>query len=391
MTPPPDPIPGARLLFTLDPAIAYLNHGGFGAVPLPVQRAQQRLRDEMESNPHAFFATDLNKRIEHARRHLAAFLKADPDGSAFVLNATAGVNIVLNSIPFERGAEIVTTSHGYGAVGYTVDETCARTGAVHSIADFGLTATDDQIVGAITGALTPGRTRLLIVDQVTSPTARLLPVDRVVKAAHNLGVPVLVDGAHAPGTLDVDVSGLGADFWVGNLHKWLFAPRPAALLSVARPWRSKIRPPMVSWAVGEGFPAALEMLGTIDYTPWLAAPTGLFTMRTLGIAAVRAHNAALAAYGQRVVGAALGLMSTSDLPHPGGVGASMRVLPLPPGAADTPESATELRRRIADELRVVVPVHAWNGRGLMRLSAQVYNHADEYDRLAAGLPRVLGH
>jgi isopenicillin-N epimerase len=171
----------------------------------------------------------------------------------------------------------------------------------------------------------------------------------------------------------------------------LFAPRPAAILSVARPWRSKIRPPIVSWAVGDGFPAALEMLGTIDYTPWLAAPTGLFTMRTLGIAAVRAHNAALAAYGQRVVGAALGLMSTSDLPHPGGVGASMRVLPLPPGAADTPESATELRRRIADELRVVVPVHAWNGRGLMRLSAQVYNHADEYDRLAAGLPRVLGH
>jgi isopenicillin-N epimerase len=389
VTPPPDPIPGARLLFTLDPAIAYLNHGGFGAVPLPVQRAQQRLREEMESNPHAFFATELDRRIAHARRHLATFLKADPEGSAFVANATAGVNIVLNSVPFERGAEIVTTSHGYGSVRLAVDEVCARTGAVHTIAPFGLTAGDDEIVAAITARLSPGRTRLLIVDQVTSPTARLLPVERITKAAHDLGVAVLVDGAHAPGALDVDVTGIGADFWVGNLHKWLFAPRPAALFSVARAWRSKIRPPVVSWARDEGFPAALEMQGTIDYTSWLAAPAGLYTLRTLGIDLVRQHNAALAAYGQRVVGAALGLMSTADLPHPGGIGASMRVLPMPAGAADTNESATELRRRIADELRVVVPVHSWNGRGLMRLSAQVYNHADEYDRLAAGLPRVL--
>ena len=318
-----------------------------------------------------------------------AFLGADPEGSAFVANATAGVNIVLNSIPFESGAEIVTTSHRYGSVRFAIDEVCTRTGAVAIEAEFGLTATDDEIVAAITAAIHPGRTRLLVVDQITSPTARLLPVQRITAAAHSLGVPVLIDGAHAPGALDLNVNEIGADFWVGNLHKWMFAPRPAAILAVARPWRTKIRPLIVSWAHYESFPAALEMQGTLDYTSWLAAPTGLYAMRTLGLAEIRRHNAALVAYGQRVVGAALGLMSEADLPDPGGTGAHMRVLPLPAGVADTFESSTELRRRIADELRIVVPVHAWNGRGLMRLSAQIYNHADDYDRLAAGLPRVL--
>ncbi len=389
MTPPPDPIPGARLLFTLDPAVAYLNHGAFGAVPLPVQRAQQRLRDEMESNPHLFFTSSLSQRIEHARRYMATFLGADPDGAAFVNNATAGVNIVLNSLPLERDDEIVTTSHGYGAVRYAVDEACRRAGAVHTVVPFGLAAGDDEIVATVTAALKPGRTRLLIVDHVTSPTARILPVERLTKSAHSLGVPVLVDGAHAPGALDIDVAAIGADFWVGNLHKWLFAPRPAAILSVTEPWRAKIRPPVVSWSHHEPYPAALEMMGTIDYTSWLAAPTGLYVMRMLGIDAVRRHNAALAAYGQRIVGAALGLMSPSDLLDPGAASASMRVLPLPAGSADTMSSAIDLRRRIAEQLRIVVPIHSWNGRGLLRLSAQVYNHPDEYDRLAAGLPQVL--
>ncbi len=388
-SPPPEPIPGARLLFSIDPAVAYLNHGAFGAAPIPVQRAQQRLRDEMESNPEKFFNSSLPERIGHARRHLSTFLGADPDSTAFVANATAGVALVLHSMPFKAGDEIVTTSLGYGAVTRAVDHACALTGATHTVVPIGLLATDDDIVSAITQAVTPGRTRLLIIDEITSASARLMPVVRLAAMARQRDVALLIDGAHAPGTLGLRISEIGADFWVGNLHKWMFAPRPTGLLSVAAHRRSQIRPLVVSWHQEEGYPGGVEMQGTLDYTAWLAAPTGLYVMRTLGVDRVRAHNAALAAYGQRVVGAALGLLSAEDLPHPGGPGASMRILPLPAGIATTTEAAFALRARIADELRIVVSVNALGGRGLLRLSAQVYNHPDEYDRLASGLPGLL--
>lgn len=387
--PPPQPIPGARLLFTLDPAVAYLNHGGFGAVPVPVQRAQQRLRDELEANPQQFFSIGLWDRIGHARRHLSQFLGADPAGTAFVANATAGVTIVLRSLGLGRGDEVVTTSHGYGSVALAVEHVCGRAGATHQVIDIGLTATDDEIVAAFDRAITPGRTRLIVVDQVASATARVMPVARVAALGRTRDVAVLVDGAHAPGAHGMPIEEIGADFWVGNLHKWLFAPRPTGLLVVAPRWRDRIEPPVISWHDAEGFPGSLENAGTLDYTAWLAAPTGLFVLRTLGVDRVRAHNSGLAAYGQRVIGAALGLLSPGELPQPGGLTPMMRVLPLPTGVATTEDEARELRARIAEQVRVIIPVMCWRGRGLLRLSAQVYNHADEYDRLAAGLPRVL--
>jgi isopenicillin-N epimerase len=387
--PPPAPLPGARLLFSLDPAVAYLNHGSFGAVPIPVQRAQQRLRDEVETNPQQFYTAGLGDRLGHARTHLSQFLGADPASTAFVANATAAVSIVLRTLAFARGDEIITTTHGYGSVALAVDHVCTRTGATHTVVPLRLDASDDDIVTAVAGAITPGRTKLVIVDQVASATARVMPVARLAVAARSRDVPILVDGAHAPGTHALRVDAIGADFWVGNLHKWMYAPRPTAIFSVAEKWRGRIEAPVMSWADADGFPANLEMGGTLDYTAWLTASTGLYVFRTLGIDRVRSHNASLVAYGQRVVGAALGLLSPSELPNPGGVTPSMRVLPLPSHVGRTEADAIALRARIADELRVVVPIMSWRGRGLLRLSAQVYNHADEYDRLAAGLPRVL--
>jgi isopenicillin-N epimerase len=372
-----------RECFSLDPAVVYLNHGSFGAVPVSVQRAQQRLRDEVEANPLRFYAVGLTDRIAHTRRHLATFLGADPDGSALVGNASTGAALVLGSLDLRTGDEIVTTEHGYGAVRQAVEAACARTGAVHRTAPLALTATDDEIVAAVTGAAA-GRTRLVIVDQITSPTARLFPVARIVAELRRAGVPVLVDAAHVPGQLPVNVADLGADFWVGNLHKWAYAPRGTALFAVAPEWRERIRPLVVSWEQETGFPARVESQGTLDYTPWLAAPTGLFTLRTLGLKAVRAHNADLAAYGQRVVAAALKVDAPAGAP-----GLAMRIVPLPPGLATDPPAATALRQRIADELGCEVAVNAFRGRGLLRLSAQVYNRAEEYDRLAERLPAFL--
>ncbi|TDC35958.1 aminotransferase class V-fold PLP-dependent enzyme [Micromonospora sp. KC213] len=385
---PPEPIPGARLLFSLDPAVSHLNHGSFGAVPVAVQRAQQRLRDEMEANPLRFFSQGLVDRITHTRRHVATFLGADPDGTALVGNATTGAAIVLQSIGLRPGDEVLTTDHGYGAVDLCVARECRRTGAGARALRVPLSATDEEIVEIVRDGLRPGRTRLLVIDQISSPTARLFPVAAVVGVARERGVPVLVDAAHAPGMLPVDVAAVGADFWVGNLHKWAYAPRGTAALVVAPRWRERIEPLVVSWEQHAGFPHSVEWQATLDYTGWLSAPAGLFTLRSLGLDRVRAHNAALAAYGQQVVGAALGV-APADLPDPGGPGVAMRLVPLPPGVVTTFDAAHALRARIAERLAAEVSVAAWQGRGWLRLCGQVYNTPDEYERLAARLPALL--
>ncbi|MFI1192606.1 aminotransferase class V-fold PLP-dependent enzyme [Micromonospora sp. NPDC020750] len=385
---PPEPIPGARLLFSLDPAVSHLNHGSFGAVPIGVQRAQQRLRDEMEANPLRFFGPSLVDRIAHTRRHLAAFLGADPDGTALVGNATTGVAVVLQSLGLRPGDEVLTTDHGYGAVGLSVDRECRRTGATRRTLHVPLTATAEQVVQLVRAGLRPGRTKLLVVDQLTSATARLFPAAAIVGAAHGHEVPVLVDAAHAPGMLPTPVGDIGADFWVGNLHKWGYAPRGTAVLVVAPSWRDRMEPLVVSWEQGAGFPGNVEWQATLDYTSWLAAPAGLWTLRSLGVDRVRAHNAALAAYGQRVVGDALGV-APADLPDPGGPTVAMRVVPLPAGLAATFDDAFALRSRIAEELSTEVAVMSWNDRGWLRLCGQVYNAPHEYERLAARLPALL--
>jgi isopenicillin-N epimerase len=441
----PAPIPGARLLFSLDPAVAHLNHGSFGAVPIPVQRAQQRLRDEEESNPMRFRVRGLLDRIAHTRRHIAAFLgatdAADPgagaatpsggrpgdasasarpgdasasarpgaatptgarpgdagagaaeaggspyDGTALLPNVTAAVSIVLDSVDLRPGDEVVTTDHAYGAVAIATTYYCERAGATHRVVALPLTPTDDEVVDAVRRALT-GHTRLVIIDQITSETARVFPVARVAAVARQAGAAVFVDGAHVPGQLHTRVAEIGADFWAGNLHKWAYAPRGTALLAVAPPWRARIRPPAVSWWQPDGFPTSVDYQGTVDYSPWLAAPTGLFALRTLGLDAVRAHNAALARYGQAVVGTALGL-KPADLPTPP-PGLAMAVVPLPPGIAGDLDDVRHWRQRIADELAAEVAIVSWRGRGLLRLSAQVYNRADEYERLAERLPALL--
>jgi isopenicillin-N epimerase len=383
---PPPPIPGARLLFSLDPAVSYLNHGSFGAVPISVQRTQQRLRDETESNPMKHFGQGLEDRVIHTRRHLAAFLGADPDGSALVANATAGVSLVLQSVRLGPGDEVLLTDHVYGAVAMAVRRQCRRAGATARTVAVPLGAPDAEVVSRLRNALRPGKTKLVIVDQLTSPTAKSFPVRAIAATTREHDIPLLVDAAHAPGMLPVDVSAIGADFWVGNLHKWAFAPRGTALLAVAPPWRRRIDPLIVSWQHDEGFPSAVEFQGTVDYTQWLSAPAGLFVLRTLGVDAVRAHNAALAAYGQRVVGEALDL---GDLPDPGDPSVSMRIVPLPAGLATTYPEAHALRQHIADKLAVETAINAWGGRGWLRLSAQVYNRPEEYDRLAEHLPALL--
>ncbi|WP_144118974.1 aminotransferase class V-fold PLP-dependent enzyme [Catellatospora sichuanensis] len=383
---PPAPLDGARELFALDPAVAHVNHGSFGAVPVPVRQARQRLIDEHDANPTRFVTADLWERVAAARAAAAAFCGADPAGSAFVANATTGTALVLAAVAPGEGDEIVVTDHGYHAVELAVDDQHRRRGVRVVTVPVELGASEADTVAAVLDRVGP-RTRLVIVDQVSSATAQRHPVHTIAAALRDRGVPLLVDGAHAPGMLARPVAGLAADFWVGNLHKWAFAPPGTALLQVAPDWRDRMVPLVVSHSQPDGFPLFLEQQGTLDHSPWLAAPAGLDVFDRYGFDTIQRHNVALAAYGQRVLGQALGL-DPDALPEPGPE-VPMRLLPLPTGAARGFADTAALRTRISVELGVEPNVMWWRDRAFLRISAQIYNSAADYERLAAGLPGLL--
>ncbi len=377
--------PEIRAMWPLEPTVAHLNHGSYGAVPTPVLEEQQSWRQRMESNPVRFFNRELPTALAGARDELAAFLGADPSGLVFVHNATTAASTVLASFPLAAGDVVLRTDHTYGAVRIAADRFAARAGARVEVAHVPLAATDDEATEAVLSAVGE-RTRLAVIDQVTSPTARRLPLVDLVPALQARGVAVLVDGAHAPGMLAVEVDRLGADFWAGNLHKWCFTPRGTAVLHAAPQWREHLLPLVASWREPAGFPDAFTDVGTDDLTAWLSAPRALRVMERLGFDRLRRHNAELAVAGQLEVAAALDL-APEDLPRDAAV--SMQLVPLPAGLATDTESAAELQDRIGEQAAVEVAVTTWEGHGFLRLSAQAYNSPDDYRRLAADLPSLL--
>jgi isopenicillin-N epimerase len=375
-----------RSLWSLEDDVAHLNHGSYGAVPLRVQRHQAQLREQMEANPVRWFR-HLTEAIARAREALAGFLGADPEGTALVVNASAGVSTVLASLAgrLGPGGEVLLTDHCYGAVALAIARAARTSGASVVVADVPAGAPAGEVLEAVLGAVTE-RTRLAVLDHITSPTARLFPVALLVEGLHQAGVPVLVDGAHAPGQVPVSVNALGADFWVGNFHKWACAPRGTAALVVSPPWREAVRTLVVSWGELDGFPSAFDRAGTADLTSWLAAPLALELLAGLGWDRVRTHNSTLAAYGQEVVAEALGIPGGGLWADPG---LSMRVVPLPSGVATNEEAARSLAQQVSERLGAEVAITAWRGRGLLRLSAHAYNSPADYERLATGLHLLL--
>ncbi|MEU3670261.1 aminotransferase class V-fold PLP-dependent enzyme [Streptomyces virginiae] len=373
----PGEFPGGPALFRLDPDVAHLNHGSFGAVPLPVQEAQAALRAEVHADPDAFFIA-VPDRLEHARARIAAHLAADPDGLAFIANATEGANLALDAVQLAHGDEILVTDHGYG----TVTAAAARRAPVTTVALDPALPDEDAVRETVLAALTP-RTRVAVLDHVSSPTARIIASPRLLAELRERGVTTVVDGAHAPGMLADPLAG-GADFWFGNLHKWGYAPSGSAVLAVAPQHRHRVRALVPSWEDGHGFPRSVENRATADYTGWLAAPEGLDLIETLDAAKLRAHNSALAAHGAALLA---GIPGLTPLPHTPGL--AMRTLRLPPGIAETPDGARALREEIAARERVRVLIWPWPGGGGIRICGQIYNRPEEYERLAAALPAYL--
>ena len=377
--------PDVRARWDLDPTLSHLNHGSFGAVPRTVRAAQRTWRELSDVNPMRFYHVHRAPAIIAARQAAAAFLGTSPDALALVANATAGVSTVLAALPLRPGDEIVLTDHTYGAVGLAARRFATAAGAEVVTVNVGLTAPDDEVVRQVDQALSP-RTRLVLIDQVTSPTARTFPLREIAELARSQGVAVLVDGAHAPGMLDLDVESLGVDFWVGNFHKWAFAARSVAALWVAPSWRDRIRPLVVSWNEEEPFPGPFDQQGTVDDSAWLALPEAVRFFDSLGAERLRHHNSALAAYAQSTVASALRVSLADVIDNPT---LSMRLVPLPARAAELEKGGGSLYQRVATELRAEVALVTWLGRRWLRLSAQAYNTPAEYDRLGAGLATLL--
>lgn len=381
----PDQTGDARDAFTLDPAVAHLNHGAYGAVPRAVQRDQQRLREAAESNPHRFHRVEVAEGVVEARRAAAAFLGLGVDDVILVRNVTEAIGTVLASSPLRAGDEVVVSDHGYGSVALAVGRWCERAGGCLRLAEVPIDATPDVVVAAYESVLGE-RTRLVVVDQITSPTGMLLPAVSVTAAAHRHGAAAFVDAAHVPGHVDLAVADCGADFWVGNFHKWAYAPRGTAAFWVAPSWRDRIAPLVTGWNHGLSFPLPFDDRGTDDYTAWMCLPQALAIWSELGGWAIPRANAALVDAGLAYVSGALDVPLTCLPVHPA---PALRLLPLPDGVVHDLESAQVLYETLSTQHRVEAAVVGWRGRGFIRLTAQVYNTMQDYERLAAALLTAL--
>ena len=256
---------------------------------------------------------------------MAQFFGVEDDALAFVPNVTTAVSTVLSCLPLTSGDQVLMTDHTYGAIRIAVTRWAEAAGAEVVTVHVPLAADEDELCGLVTEAVTE-RTRLAVLDHVTSPTARRLPLVRLVPELQSRGLMVLVDGAHAAGMLDVDLAGVGADFWTGNLHKWCCAPRGTAVLHASPDRRAQLRPLVASWGEPFGFPRSFQDVGTQDLTAWLSAPKALRTLERLDLARVRRHNVELAVAGQLEVARGLGL-DPAGLPRDPAV--SMQLVPLP--------------------------------------------------------------
>ena len=384
-----------RELFDLDPALVFLNHGSYGACPQPVRQALQDWQTQMERNPVEFLGRRSAALLRAARAQLADFVGARADDLVFVPNATTGVNIIARSLDLQPGDEVLGTTLEYGACDATWEVVCAQRQAAYVRAPIALPLDDEACVRQIAARLTP-RTRLVFISHVASTTALILPVAAVVAAAHERGVPVLVDGAHAPGQLDLSLDALGADFYTGNGHKWLCAPKGTGFLHARPEQQARLHASVVSWGylAGSGghngfdaytgrtvFERRLQWQGTRDLCGWLASGAAIdFHRQHLG-PEVRAHCRRLALALMHELAAHFGLPVIGSDPH----FAQMVPVPVPPCDAEA------LRRKLFEQHRIEVPVTQHEGRSFVRVSVQGYNTRAELEALAQALHAEFAH
>ncbi len=382
----------------LDPGTVFLNHGSFGATPHAVLAAQHALRVRLESQPVRFMVRELEPLLDAARASLAGLIGADADDLAFVPNATAGVNTALAACALANGDELLTTDHEYNACRNALEVTAQRAGARIVVASVPFPLrTATEVTAALFEHVTP-RTRLVLIDHVTSPTGLVLPMAEIVAALGARGIDTLVDGAHTVGMVPLDLASLGATYYTGNLHKWLCAPKGAAFLWVRRDRQASVRPLMISHGANSPrtdrsrFRLEFDWTGTADPTAYLAVPAAIAFLQAVlpgGLGAVMAHNRALALAARDILCDALGVSH----PAPDDMIGALAAVPLPDGA-DTPLCPPFYLDPLQDDLYaqgIEVPIMPFPQppQRVLRVSAQLYNHRDEYRFLADALRDAL--
>jgi isopenicillin-N epimerase len=387
--------PGLRRLWTLDPGVTFLNHGSFGACPRVVLEAAQRIRERVEREPVRFLVAELEPLLDEARAAVGALLGAAADDLAFVPNATAGVSTVLRSLDLAPGDELLTTDHAYNACRNALEHVAERSsGARVVVAAVPFpTPGPEAVIEAILSRVTP-RTRLVLVDHVTSPTALVLPVERIVAELSTRGVDALVDAAHAPGMVPLHLDRAGAAYTTGNFHKWLCAPKGAGFLHVRRDRQARVHPLSISHGRNSPrgdrsrFRLEHDWTGTFDPAPFLCVPEAIRFLATLfpgGLSAWMGHNRAAALAARRTLCAALNVPA----PCPDEMIGAMASVPLPvrDGPTRTSYPFDPLQEALFSLYGIEVPVFPFPAlpQKLVRVSTPAYVEPADVERLAAAL------
>jgi isopenicillin-N epimerase len=378
----PAPTPAdLRRLFLLRPDVVFLNHGSFGACPRPVFDVYQQWQLELERQPVEFLHYRFAGLMRTAREALAGYLGVDATDVVYVVNATTGLNVVARSLPLKPGDEIVSTDHEYGALDRTWRFVCERRGARYIEARLPLPLeSPEQVVDAIWGQVT-AKTRVLFLSHITSPTALTFPVEALVRRAREAGILTVIDGAHAPGHIPLNLATLGADFYAGNCHKWMCAPKGSGFLYARREVQSLLSPLVVSWGWPSGFVDELQRQGTRDVAAFLSVPAAIDFLREHNWPAVQEACHALARTARSALEAESGLPPLS---------ADSRTWYTQMVSVPVPLADAELARtRLWKEFAVEAPVTAWNGRSLVRVSVQGYNTRADVDALVAAVGRLI--
>ena len=366
----------------LDWSQHHVNHGSFGATPRVGQEALAEWRQRAQRNPNSFYRWELMPAVAAARASIAAFLGLAADDVALVRNSTEASNVVLRGMCLAPGDEVVVFEQEYGAVTLAAKRAAALAGARVVEIPAPLEFTDGMLLGAFASSLTE-HTRLLVVDQITSMTARVMPVAELSRMCREQGVAIAVDASHAPGTIDVDFAGLDADFWFGNLHKWACAPIATGALVIA-PRQRQAHPALVaSWFDLEPYPLPFDMLGTLDYAPWLATPAVLDFISAIGWERWRAACRDRAVFGRDLLCAALGLPEEGS-----GLRVPMALVPL--GVRGGPAQANEMCQALGARYAVQAAVTTYRDELFVRVSGQVYNDEADYQALASAVSDLLG-
>lgn len=378
----------------LDPSITYLNHGTVGATPKRVLDAQREIRDAIEKQPSRFMLRDLGHHVgipakakplmRVAADQAAAQMGAKGDDLVFVDNATTGCNAVLRSLKLSPGDVILVTDLAYGAITYGATFVAKQFGAEVRTVTMPYPATASQMADAIINAI-DSRTKLVIIDHITSESALLMPIAEIAARCHEKGVMVLVDAAHAPGAIPLDIESYGVDWYTGNFHKWGWAPRSSAFLWAAPNRQEGLHPVVISWGLDKGFALEFDWVGTRDPSPFLTVPKAFEYMAEFGTEAVQAYNHQLVWEAAHWVCKQLGTKFeiTEDM-----IGV-MATIPLPESLGATREDGFRLRDALLFEDKIEVQLHGWRGRLWARISAQIYNDMTDFETLTTAIQKRM--